>query len=173
MRGRSINKNMPPKNYTSTITPPYKALPDWIEQLHFTHFVTLTFNQQRYHRPDQILEYARDKIKFFHAKLDRCLLGCNWANKPKDERTLFIAFPEKIPVNMHYHAFIRMPQKNERKFDEYAKSIWKSIVPSGTYDCKLMRTAPDPNGLISYGIKEQFKNVNFNHTIISSEFLNI
>lgn len=135
--------------------------------------MTLTFNQNLYHRPDQILEYARDKIKFFHAKLDRCLLGSNWYKKSKEERTLFIAFPEKIPVNMHYHALIKISEKNDSRFNANAERIWTSIVPSGTYDCKFLKYAPDKKGLISYATKEQFKNVNFNHTIISSEFLNI
>jgi hypothetical protein len=162
---------MPQPHYIHST--PYKALPDWLETLNFTHFVTLTFNQSQYHRPDQILEYARDKLKFFHAKLDCLLLGSRWAKKSRFERTLFIAFPEKIPVNMHYHLFMRIPSKHENQFYRHAENLWTGIVPSGTYDCKLLKDAPNTNGLFSYATKEQFKNVNFNHIIISSEFLNI
>lgn len=151
----------------------YKALPNWLETLNFTHFVTLTFNQRQYHRPDQILEYARDKIKFFHSKLDRCLLGSDFYKKPTNQRTLFVAFPEKIQTNMHYHILMRIAVLSENKFNTHAENIWTSIMPSGTYDCKVLRDAYDEDGLVSYAVKEQFKNVNFNHTIISSEFLNI
>lgn len=150
----------------------YQALPDWLQGLNLTHFVTLTFNQKGYHRPDQILEYARDKLKFFHAKLDSHLLGNNWAKKPKEQRTLFVAFPEKIAVNMHYHLLMRVPSNHRYNFETSAESFWKSIVPSGTYDCKYLPNVPRPDGLVSYAAKEQFKNVNFNHIIISSEFLN-
>ena len=162
---------MPHNNYIPKSL--YKALPNWLETLNFTHFVTLTFNQREFHRPDQILEYARDKIKFFHAKLDRCFLGSNFYKKPKDQRTLFIAFPEKIPTNMHYHILMRIPVIHENRFNVYAEKIWTSIISSGTYDCKVLKEVYDANGLISYATKEQFKNVNFEHTIISSEFLNI
>lgn len=152
---------------------PFNALPDWIEQLNFTHFVTLTLNQKGFYRPDHILEYARDKIKFFHAQLDRCFLGSRWASKSIEERTLFIAFPEKIATNMHYHLFMQIKAKHENSFYANAESIWLNIIPSGTFDCKRLDTAPNPRGLFLYATKEQFKTVNFNNTIISSEFLNI
>lgn len=149
------------------------ALPPWLNTLGCTHFVTLTFNQRDYYRPSHILEFARDKLRHFHAKLDDCLLGSRWYKKPQGERTFFIAFPEKIPTNMHYHLFMRVTDKHENKFNQYAESIWKSVSPSGTFDCKLLRYAPHPEGYADYITKEQHKNVNLNHTIISTEFLNI
>lgn len=149
------------------------ALPPWLNTLAFTHFVTLAFNQKGFYHPNHKLEFARDKLKHFHAKLDDCLLGSRWHKKPPEERTFFMAFPEKIVTNMHYHLLMRVNDQHERKFNQYAEDIWTSVVPSGTYDCKPLRYAPNSEGYASYITKEQFKNMNFNSFIISNEFLNI
>lgn len=155
-----------PQNYHSL----KQALPDWLEGLNFTHSVTLTFNQMGNYRPDHILEYARDKLKFFHSQIDRKLLGSRWQRKPFDERTFFIAFPEKIATNMHYHLLVRVPEPHKDRFEILGKTIWPKIVRSGTYDCKAIYNC---NGIISYVIKEQFKHVNFDHILFSTELLNI
>lgn len=151
----------------------FQATHRMLNELHFTHFVTLAFNQDTAFTPEQKLEYARQKLKLFHAKLDRCLLGSRWNKKPKQERTFFFAFPEKIFTNMHYHLLMTLDEKHHQKFDDNAARIWKSIVISGTFDAKLLQDAPYANGYKSYVIKEQHKALNHNSFILSSEFLNM
>lgn len=150
-----------------------QALLPWLDTHAYTHFVTLTFNQNNFYRPSQALSMAKDKLKHFHAKLDDKLLGSKWYKKPIEERTFFIAFPEKIAVNMHYHLLMRVHKHHEERFNEVAGDIWKSIVNSGTYDCRPLNTASNPDGYISYASKEQNKILNFDNSIISNEFLNI
>ena len=150
-----------------------KALVTWLNALNFTHFLTLTFNTSDYHKPQDTLQFARNQLRDFHKRLDRRLLGSRWYKKSKEQRTFFIAFPEKIATNMHYHLLVRINDVNEKKFNECAEKIWKTVVPSGTFDCKILRHAPDAKGYASYVTKEQHKVMNFNHTIVSTEFLNI
>ena len=116
---------------------------------------------------------ARDKLKHFHAKLDDKLLGGNWHKKPREERTFFMAFPEKVATNMHDHLLMRLNKQHEETFNAVASDIWTSIVQSGTFDCQAFDTAPDPKGYLSYVTKEQYRTLNFDHIIISNEFLNI
>ncbi len=150
-----------------------QALLPWLSTHAYTHFVTLTYNQTDFYKPRQTLAIARDKLKHFHAKLDDKLLGSSWYKKPREERTFFIAFPEKIATNMHYHLLMRLHKRHEETFKAAASNIWKSIVRSGTFDCQAFDTAPNPEGFLSYASKEQGKALNFNNSIISTEFLNM
>jgi hypothetical protein len=143
----------------------------WLHSQPFTHFVTLTFNQRYHYQADRILEYSRDKLKFFHAKLDRRLLGSKWYKKPNEERTFFMAFPEKITSNMHYHLLMSVPEYHYEKFHHCAQPTWLNIMQSGTYDCqKLDATIPNSGGYASYVTKEQYNPVNFNNMVVSTEF---
>jgi len=142
----------------------------WLHSQPFNHFVTLTFNQRYYYQADRILEYSRDKLKFFHAKLDRRLLGPKWYKKPTEERTFFMAFPEKVTSNMHYHLLMNVNSNYIDKFYYYAKPIWFDIMQSGTYDCQKLDSKPNSGGYASYVLKEQYNPVNFNNMIVSTEF---
>jgi len=168
-----INNFMTYHNYIHQNPKLLQAMHSMLLGLHSTHFVTLTFNQSNAKSSEQKLDYARHKLKYFHAKLDRCLLGSDWNKKPKEDRTFFIAFPEKIETNIHYHLLMTLDEKHHMKFKENAEKIWKKIVDSGTFDAKLLKDAPDANGYKSYVTKEQNKSLNFNSFIISHEFVNI
>src|SRR5437763_16775199 len=67
-------------------------------------FTTLRFN-----RP---ISYwgARDKLRQFHARLDRILLGKHWSCSM--DRTQFIAVPEgrEKDGTLHYHLALRSPR---------------------------------------------------------------
>lgn len=147
-----------------------KAMTDWLNELTFTHAMTLAFNQKRFQNPHHNIQFARDKLKYFHCKLDRCLLGSSWHKKPQEQRTFFIAFPEKISTNIHYHLLIRVNDQHESKFNKCAEGIWKSIVNSGTYDCKSLKNSSNAKGWASYATKDQYRNMNFNSFIVSREF---
>lgn len=150
-----------------------KAMLCWLNRLDFTHFVTLAFNPIGYHRPESTLKFAREKLKYFHANLDGKLIGSKWYQKAKEERTFFIAFPEKIETQMHYHLLMRVNERYEARFNRFAEKIWLKLLPSGTYDCQPFKTAPHPEGYLTYVTKEQKTALNYDNTIISDEFLNI
>ena len=61
------------------------------------------------------------------------------------------------------------PHRDEYKgrFEEHAPDIWETLVKSGSIN--IQRTY-DERGLISYCLKEQYKDQNFQSFIISTEF---
>jgi len=147
-----------------------KALPNWLKGLSFTHFVTLAFNQKMSAKPKYILEYSRDKLRHYHAKLECRMYGKHWHLKPQSKRLFYVAFPEKILSNMHYHLLMKISPLHEEKFNQYAGDIWRKVVKSGTFDSKPFETAINADGYLSYVSKDQYLPLNFNNTIISSEF---
>lgn len=99
-----------------------KELRFWLESLKPTHFITFNFNT------DVTLISARRALKRFHAKLDRALHGRRFHLLSSEERTFFVAFPEHVNSNLHYHALLRT---NSYDFSLMAPKIWKQVVPSG------------------------------------------
>ncbi|MGB4107665.1 MAG: hypothetical protein WBK55_07695 [Alphaproteobacteria bacterium] len=146
---------------TTTTIFPSKLLPKfkvWLDSQNFTHFMTLVFN-----RPET-LDSARDKLKKFHANIDRRILGTNWYKKPPEERTFFIAFPEHIQSNLHYHLLTRVNREHIERFEQHAPDVWETLVKSGSIDIQPF------TGRLDYCLKEQYKDQNYRAFIISREF---
>lgn len=132
-----------------------------VDDQNFTYFVTLVFNRC------ETIDSARKKLRMFHQKLDRKILGVDWYKKPHDQRTFFIAFPEHIASNLHYHLLVKVRDEYKGRFEEHAPSVWEGLVKSGSINIQEIY---DERGLISYCVKEQHKNQNFQSFIISTEF---
>ena len=109
----------------------------WLSDKHFTHFVTLAFNE-----PMVGKERMRQKLKAWDARVNRRLLGKRWRKKT-DERLNWLAIPEKQESNPHWHLLVQiLPEQfsefEEREFlfgfDAILETTWRMIVPSGTVD---------------------------------------
>lgn len=139
----------------------------WLDQQNFTHFTTLVFNKQ------ETLDSARDKLKKFHANIDQKIIGVNWYKKPQDQRTFFIAFPEHIQSNLHYHLLMKINEEHIERFERHAPIVWEKLVKSGSINIQPFRIANKANGSqghSAYCLKEQYKNQNYQSFIISREF---
>jgi hypothetical protein len=122
----------------------------WLNQWQFSRFVTLAFNDPASHRAGAFQDagsegHHRRALRKWDARVNHKLLGKNWAAMHAD-RTFSFYSPEKFETNPHWHGFIKFFSDDEIEvarqaslFDEYAGQIWKKIVPSGSFDAKVIR----------------------------------
>lgn len=88
--------------------------------------MTLTFNN------DTSLAKGEALLKKFHQQLQREINGRNWQKKPFVD---FVAIPEKIEVNLHYHLLMRVANESDKPAVlKAAGEIWLKLVPSATTD---------------------------------------
>src|SRR4051812_9466413 len=99
-------------------------------------FATLRFNRE--------ISYlgARDKLRQFHARLDRILLGKHWSSSA--DRTQFIAVPEgrEKDGTLHYHLALRSPRQSRLGWSWEKASVellWRGIVASGSADVQPVK----------------------------------
>jgi len=106
-----------------------KGMVELLNQQDFDFFVTLNLNQ-----PNTNIKSGNEKLKKFHAYLDRALLGKYWHRKPYDDRTLFLAFPEHIESNLHYHLMVKLMDGKKMDFIVEAPKAWEKVMPSGSIE---------------------------------------
>lgn len=140
---------LPPQQFrTPWKTLERNAIRDWMAGMHFTHFVTLTSNNQMATR-----YFMKDKLRAWDARVNRDVVGPKW-QKRIDERVNWIAFPEKFGVNPHWHVLMQLlPEQLEelesrcpledRLFDDVLRQSWTKFVPSGTVDVQPIRVGRD------------------------------
>lgn len=136
----------------------------WLPTLDVDLFVTLTFAQ------NVGLERSRQILRHWFACLDSHYLGTGWAQRPSDERTVAIVFPENILSNLHYHSLMRLPEKAQRESLANRRAtlekFWVRIVSRGTCRTKLIRDA----GAAQYVTKQLVRPGYWEHYILASEF---
>lgn len=138
----------------------------WLYDQNFTHIITFAFNR------NTTLTSGRSTLKNLHARLDRSLLGSKWFEKPKSERSMFIAYPEHMTSNLHYNMLLKVDPTNIDKATKKIPQIWSNLVSSGSTDVKLTSEAHDLINLFSYQIKEQaYSSKSSEAYILSNEFL--
>lgn len=126
----------------------------------WTYCVTIAFN-----RDGMSLDAGRSTLKNWQCRMNRRMYGQRWMKK---ETTFFVAFPEHIGTNLHYHILIKVPnQQNKMRTVLAVEDALKTICPSGTYDIQ----EPTKEN-IEYAMKDTYKQINFNNFIVSSEFKN-
>lgn len=123
-----------------------------------SHFVTLVFNEPR------ALSLAHRKLRDWHARIDRALLGPKWAKRERSDRTLFFAFPEHIETNIHYHLLVRPAlTRTQFAFEDIAVTAWSDLVPAGDV---TVFPITQKRGVVHYVTKDIFRN--FEHAVFSS-----
>ncbi|HEU5047675.1 MAG TPA: hypothetical protein VFT64_07520 [Rickettsiales bacterium] len=141
------------------------ALTDWLASLPSDYYVTFNFNTHT------TLASGRTTLKRFHAMLDRKLYGRHFNRMKPDERTLFIAFPEHVESNLHYHALLCSKHPD---FTSTAEKIWESILPSGSLhiiDLNAKGASKfDLLNIAQYNTKELHRDSRYEDFIISSQF---
>lgn len=155
-------------NESSCFTENKKELKEAIRQLVLSTnprvFGTAAFNSYA------SLERGRSTLGRAYGQIDRKILGPSFKNIPNEDRTFFIAFPERISTNLHYHFYIRPPAGKLDLFMKEAPRIWKKICPSGDLHLDLILFETDLRKGSYYITKDCFIERNFENFIISTEF---
>ena len=135
----------------------------WLGSMGWDYFVTFNFNTHT------TLESGRTTMKRFHAKLDRSLYGRNFNTLPVHDRTVFIAFPEHVESNLHYHAMLHTKNPD---FTSMALKSWSSIIPSGELHIVDLKESgiTDQINISRYITKELLKTGRNESFILSGEF---
>ncbi len=142
------------------------ALREMIMEQGADYFVTAVFNRETF------FGGARNSLKDWHARIDRCLLGRRWQRKPACERTFFWAFPEHPDSNLHYHLMVKLSDPAKRmEFEAIADTCWQGIVGSGDMKLEYLQTALDLARTVNYSTKDQWRSDLNQNYIISSMFL--
>lgn len=145
-----------------------QAAIEFLMSREFTYFPTFNFNRTT------TLEEGRRKIREWHARFDRKLLGSKWSKTPEAERTFFIGFPEHLESNLHYHMLLvpAVPMQ-PFKFKILANSIWTSpnLVPSGDVHVEPIISEEDQENVARYITKDAVKESHWDKFIISNEFI--
>ena len=99
--------------------------------------VTLMPNQSFHQDPMQLdwtIQRLRRDLAFFHARLDKLLLGRKWDRAPSPDRSQGIWVPEQISGNAHLHGALALPPYFDASVDEIRpilKDSYGHICPSG------------------------------------------
>ena len=117
------------------------------------------------------LQRGYDALKFFHSKLDRKLLGKHYYKQPRKNRTLFLAFPEHIESNLHYHLVIARPHLNEQRVLNLAPVVWQKVCRMGDLKIDSLKENDDVRATSFYSTKDVFKEQSYENFIISTQFL--
>ncbi|MBC9070815.1 hypothetical protein IAI53_02460 [Thauera sp. CAU 1555] len=140
---------------------------EFIERQNFTWHLTANFNRDTTHVQGWKI------LKNWSARVDRRLHGRNFHRKSIDERLFFIAVPEIGGSSgyLHYHIVAKMPIHSEACFELVAASVWEELVRTGDLFCqKIQNSAEDVSRVVSYDIKDIWKNNGLEQIIISTEF---
>ncbi len=138
-----------------------KELVDFLSNSETTHLVTFAFNN------DAGEMNARDRLKEWLKRVDSFALGTRYWKKG-DKRIFFIAIPESMGINTHYHAFVKWPESYQETEEiiEFAQELWRGkLVKSGNLD---VRALSDKRGAAKYITKQLRQSVG--SWLVSTEF---
>lgn len=143
------------------------ALRTFLTDLNLPMFVTINFNRRTN------LRRAYKQLREFHKMIDKDFLGRRFYLLPKEERTFFIAMPEHLNSNFHYHLLLRPPPEKELHFLFNAWFYLKKIVPSATIKISRLKTNDDVRKTSFYSCKDAIYVENYDNFIISTQFSNL
>jgi hypothetical protein len=171
-----------------------EAFRSFLWKQNFTHAVTLTHRFPDTYcsgrlNEEAVLALGYKALKRLHFNIDKNILGLGGrlTRYPKDRRSFFVAMPEGIGSNLHYHVMFRLP--SGVKDIMFLTSLWwewaltccspdLSKKPDIDIFCKstsvMIRRIKDEEHrkqAIDYFTKDLWKEVNYNHIVISDEFL--
>jgi len=150
-----------------------KGMVELLNQQNWDFFVTLNLNL-----PNTNIKSGYEKLKKFHGYLDRALLGKYSHRKPYDDRTLFIAFPEHIESNLHYHLMVKVMDGKKMDFIVEAPKAWKKVITSGNIEFGNREDGRNLNNDVDriktawYSTKNIWNDDCRENFIISSQFIN-
>ena len=137
------------------------------ERVELDTFVTLVTNKT-YDTPKM-----QKALKDFLARLDRELLGSQWAKKPMNVRTDGIIFIEHVASNTHAHGILRLPAQHAddmRDVNALIAEVWGKLAPAGNVDIQVI---DDRVGCGDYCTKEmKYGHFREDQIVFPSDFAN-
>ena len=137
----------------------------FLTDLHLPYFATLNFN--KYLSTDA----AYFCLRKFHRELDRTVLGKNFRKLPAEQRTFFIAMPEHLNSNFHYHMLLRAPEVDSSFYITHATSLCRKFFPSSSLDITNLISTDDVRRTSFYSCKDMTNQKNYENFVISTQFL--
>ena len=120
---------------------------------YFTHSLTLNFNS------DITLATAESKVRKFHQRVNRSIMGKGYEKYPDDQFQSFGVF-EHIHHNLHMHLCSKMALQywyenyEYRRLKNAIEIHWSTLAPAGDVKLKCLY---DPTGAFVYSTKEYWK----------------
>jgi len=143
-----------------------EKLREWLTARAITHMITLTPNV-----PYASLGQIRRQLRRWDARMNHAVLGGRWQRRP-ERRLGWIAFPEKLDTNPHWHLCLELADAQRRWFargstslDELVHRHWRIVAPGGTTTAQAIH---DVKGAIRYCTKQLMNPTNLNNFEVSS-----
>lgn len=125
------------------------------------YFVTAVFN-----RNVSLFEAGRS-LEHWYNCLSAKVYTKKWYKLPASERFQYIAVPEHMLSNIHWHMVVKLCDRLKGwKFEIIAGELWKKYNTSGSMDVRALHTALDKEKVGCYVTKDAwqapiYKNIKF------------
>ena len=144
------------------------AMRSFVISLNPAYFVTANFNV-----PDMTLQQSRDALNEFDKRVNRRFYNKKFCKQNLSDRLFFIAFPEHLNSNLHYHLLTRVPEQKKALFEIYAHYELTQVIPSASLHICKLKTQDDIRKVSYYSCKDNFKIENYENFIVSTEFMSL
>ncbi len=140
------------------------ALRSFLISLDLPLFVTVAFNKSL------SIAKAQKLLNEFHYEIQKLLWGRKFYRIPAEHRIFFIAFPEHIQTNIHYHLMLRVPREYQERFKISAHEALRRILASADLQIHEPHSQADLIKTKLYSTKDLFNELNYEHFVISTQF---
>ena len=131
----------------------------------FDYSATVVFNEPR------SIDFVRNRLREWHKRLDRKLVGPNHTNKPNNQRLFFVGCIEHPNTNIHVHMMVKLPSLDKaHTFELYAPFLWDKVTVTGDLVCQPITSDIGKLKAIKYMAKDMWQEAAFENFIISTEF---
>ncbi|MFN4895006.1 MAG: hypothetical protein ACK5HO_04415 [Pseudomonadota bacterium] len=140
------------------------ALRSFLVNLDLPLFVTLAFNKSL------SIAKAQKLLNEFHYQIQKSLWGKKFYRIPAEQRIFFIAFPEHIDSNIHYHLMLKVPPRYRVLFQIHAQNALSRVLESADLKIEEPQSPEDVIKTKFYSTKDLFNELNYEHFVISTQF---
>ena len=140
------------------------ALRSFLVNLDLPLFVTLAFNKSL------SVAKAQKLLNEFHYEIQKSLWGKKFYRIPAEQRIFFIAFPEHIDTNIHYHLMLKVPPRYRVLFQIHAQNALSRVLESADLKIEEPQSPEDVIKTKFYSTKDLFNERNYEHFVISTQF---
>lgn len=140
------------------------ALRSFLVSLDLPLFVTLAFNKSL------SIAKAQKLLNEFHYEIQKFLWGKKFYRIPAEQRIFFIAFPEHIDSNIHYHLMLKVPSRYRVLFQIHAQNALSRVLESADLKIEEPQSPEDVIKTKFYSTKDLFNEHNYEHFVISTQF---
>ena len=137
----------------------------FLTELNLPCFATLNFN--KYLSTDA----AYTLLRKFHRELDRTLFSKRFYEVPEEQRTFFIAMPEHLNSNFHYHMLMKPPALAFKTFSDAASSVCSKNFPASSFHISKLNSTDDVRKTSFYSCKDLINQENYETFVVSTQFL--